>query len=39
MRVHNCALCGTAVDVSGLLPSIGGYKLYCTVCGHHWQVE
>ena len=39
MRVRNCELCGTAVDVSGLPPSFGGYKLYCTVCGHHWKTE
>jgi len=39
MEVRNCELCGAAVDVSGLPSSIGGYRLYCTVCGHHWQVE
>ncbi len=34
-----CENCGSAIDVSGLPPSFGGYSLYCTICGHHWKVE
>jgi len=34
-----CENCGSAIDVSGLSPSFGGYNLYCTVCGHHWKVD
>ena len=39
MGVHQCVNCGTKIDVAGLVPSIGGYRLYCSVCGHHWHVE
>tara|TARA_B100000029_G_scaffold154489_1_gene149765 strand:+ start:3240 stop:3404 length:165 start_codon:yes stop_codon:yes gene_type:complete len=36
---RKCENCGSAIDVSGLPPSFGGYSLYCTVCGHHWKVD
>ena len=34
-----CENCGSAIDISGLPPSFGGYSLYCTICGHHWKAE
>ena len=33
-----CPKCGSVIEAEGLVPSLGGYNLYCVVCGHTWHV-
>ena len=38
MAAEKCPGCGSKIDIGGLPVSIGGFDLYCMVCGHNWHI-
>jgi len=39
MEYASCENCGSKIEVGGLAPSVGGFDLYCVICGHTWHID